>query len=225
MKYFHKYRRPSRRDIYNVEKYLMEINHIKEKKDIKIVRKMKKWNTLKTINTLYVLNENITNPTLFETYIRKPELLEYHEQIEKFLESIEIDDIPCKPSDWIESPKDQRLRLPKIHQISFSCKWDKEPNKILTPAALQIFFSIYNTYKLINKSYQKNWEFDDLFRKYKDQIWKIRETIMLYNFRKYQSPQIDRNKITDLRLNDADFIEDHISMSEAITILQYIKDR
>jgi hypothetical protein len=105
-----------------------------------------------------------------------------------------------------------------------SCKWKLEPNKILTPAALQIFFNIDNTYKLINESYQKDWEFDDLFSKSKDQIWKIRETIMLYNFKKYQSPQIDTNVITNLRLNDADFIEDHVSISEGITILQYIKD-
>jgi hypothetical protein len=122
-------------------------------------------------------------------------------------------------------PKDRRLRLPKIHQISLSCKWNLEPNKIFTPAELQIFFNIYNTYKLINESYQKDWEFDDLFSKSKDQIWKIRETIMLYNFRKYQSPQIDTNEITNLRLNNMDHIEDYVSISEAITIRQYIKDR
>jgi hypothetical protein len=49
---------------------------------------MKKWNTIKAINTLHILNANITNPILFETYIRKPELLEYHEQNQKFLEPI-----------------------------------------------------------------------------------------------------------------------------------------
>jgi hypothetical protein len=47
---------------------------------------------------------------------------------------------------------------------------------------------------------------------------------MLYNFRNYQRPQIDTNEITNLRLNDADHIEDYVSISEAITILQYIKD-
>jgi hypothetical protein len=117
---------------------------------------MKKWNTIRAINTFHVLNRNITNPTLFEVYIKKPELLEYHEQIEKFLEPMEIYDIPCKPSTWIECPKDRRLRLPKIHQISLNCKFKLEPNKILAPAALQIFFNIYNTSKLINESYQKD---------------------------------------------------------------------
>jgi hypothetical protein len=165
MKYFHKHRRSSRRFIYNVEEYLVRINHIKEKKDIKIVRKMKKWNTSRTVNTLHVINANITNPVLFETYIKRPELLEYQEQIEKFLEPIEIDDIPCKPSTLIECSKDRRLRLSKVHQISFNCKWKLEPNKILTPAALQIFFNMYNISKLINESYQKDWEFDDLFMK------------------------------------------------------------
>jgi hypothetical protein len=54
---------------------------------------------------------------------------------------------------------------------------------------LQILFNIQNTYKLINEAYQKEWEFDELFRKNKDQVWKIRETMMLYNFRETQSPQ------------------------------------
>jgi hypothetical protein len=48
---------------------------------------------------------------------------------------------------------------------------------------------------------------------------------MLYNFRKYQSPQIDTNEITNLRSNDTDYIEDHGSISNAFTILKYIKDR
>jgi hypothetical protein len=55
---------------------------------------MKKWNTIKTIDTLRVLHANIENPILFETYVKTPALLEHHEQIEKFLQPIEIDDIP-----------------------------------------------------------------------------------------------------------------------------------
>jgi hypothetical protein len=43
MKYFHKHRRPSPRFIYNLEYYLIDVNHIKDKRDIKIVRKMKRW--------------------------------------------------------------------------------------------------------------------------------------------------------------------------------------
>jgi hypothetical protein len=48
---------------------------------------------------------------------------------------------------------------------------------------------------------------------------------MLYNFRKYQSPQIDTKEITNLRLPDEHYIEDSVSIPDAITILQYIKDR
>jgi hypothetical protein len=143
---------------------------------------MKEWQTTKTINLLRVLNPNIQNPILGEIYIKNPALLENHGQIEKFLQPLEIDDFPCQPSTCIENSKDRRLRIPKVHQISFSCKWTKEPNKILTPSALQIFFNILNTYKLINESYQKEWEFDELFSKSKDQLWRIRETIILLNF-------------------------------------------
>jgi hypothetical protein len=218
MKYFYKHRRPSPRYIYNVEKYLLEINHIKEKKDIKIVRKMKKWETIRAIGTFRVLHANIENPTLFEEYNKKPALLEYHEQIEKFLQHVEIDDIPCVASNWIESPKDRRLRLPKVHQISLIVNGERT-NKILTPAALQIFFNMHNTFKPINESYQKDWEFNDLFSKSKDQIWRIRETIILYNFREYQCPQIDTNEI-DLRLNDAKYIDDYIDIPAAITIFR-----
>jgi hypothetical protein len=225
MKYFHKHRRPSPMRIYNVEKYMRETNHIDDKKNIKIIRKMKKWETLKTIDTLRVLNANINDPLLFETYIKTPEFLGHYEQIEKFLQPIEVDGIPVIPSNWIQNPKDRRLRLPKIHQINFNCKWEKEPNKILTPATLQIFFNIFNTYKLINESYSKDWEFDQLFGKSKDQIWKIRETIILYNFRENNCPQIDENEITNLRISDADQIDDYINIPTAITILQYLKDR
>jgi hypothetical protein len=88
---------------------------------------------------LRVLNANFTTNTLFEAYIKNPNLLEYHEQITKFLEPIEIDDLPCKPSP-AENPKERRLRLPKVHQIDIDCKWTKDPNRILTKEALQIFF-------------------------------------------------------------------------------------
>jgi hypothetical protein len=80
----------------------------------------------------------------------------------------------------------------------------------LTEPALQIFFNIHNTYKLINESYQKDWEFDELFGKNKDQIWKIRETIMLYKFREQNFPQLDEEE--ELRLNDTKHVDDQINI-------------
>jgi predicted metalloendopeptidase len=72
MKYFHKYRRPSRRIVYSAENYLKEVNQIGKHEDIEIVRCMKEWNTINCINVLRVLNANITNNTLFEAYIKTP---------------------------------------------------------------------------------------------------------------------------------------------------------
>jgi hypothetical protein len=146
-----------------------------------------------------ILNANIENPTLLEVYIRNPSLLEDPEQITKFLEPIEIDDLPCKPSPP-ENPKERRLRLPKIHQIDFGRRWTKDPNRILTKDALQLFFNIDNTYKLVNESYYKDWEFDTLFGKTKEQIWKIRETIMLIKFKAKNARQITLDNDLDIKM-------------------------
>jgi hypothetical protein len=56
---------------------------------------MEKWQTSNTINLLYVLNANIQNSNLNEICIENPPMLEYHDQIEIFLQPFEIDDIPC----------------------------------------------------------------------------------------------------------------------------------
>jgi hypothetical protein len=40
------------------------------------------------------------------------------EQLETFLQPLENDDFPCKPSTWIENPKDRRLRLPKYTKLA-----------------------------------------------------------------------------------------------------------
>jgi hypothetical protein len=183
---------------------------------------MKEWNTTNCINILRILNTNITNITLLEAYIKNPNLLEYHEQITKFLEPIEVDDLPCKPSPP-ENPKERRLRLPKVHQIDVDCKWTIDPNRILTKEALQIFFNIFNTYKLINETYNKDWEFDNLFSKTKEQIWKIRETIMIVNFKKRNVIQITEDNV--LEIGNVNNIDDEINLESTITTLQYLKDR
>jgi hypothetical protein len=153
---------------YEVKEYLIQIKHIKTKKDIKIIRLMRKWNTTKNINLLQVLKSNIHNPVISELLFKNLSAFEYVDQFQAFLQPLDIDELPCKPSHWIENPKDRSLRLPKVHQISFSCKWTKNPNKILTPATLQIFFNNNNTCKQINEVYQKDWEFEDLYAKTRD---------------------------------------------------------
>jgi hypothetical protein len=183
---------------------------------------MKEWNTMRCINVLRVLNANITNSTLFEAYIKNPNLLEYLEQITKFLEPIEGDDLPCKPSPP-ENPKERRLRLPKVRQIDVDCKWIKDPNRILTREALQIFFNIFNTYKLVNETYNKDWEFDNLFGRTKEQIWKIRETIMIINFKKKNVIQITEDNA--LEIGNVNNIDEDINLDSVITTLQYFKDR
>jgi hypothetical protein len=222
MKYFHKHRRPTKRRIYDVEIYLREINQIDEHEDIEIIKIMKEWNTMRCINVLRVVNANITNITLFEAYIKNPNLLEYHEQILKFLEPIEVDDFPCKPSPP-ENPKERRLRLPKVHQIDEECIWTKDTNRILTKEALQIFFNIFNTYKLINETYNKDWEFDNLLGETKEQIWKIRETIMMINFKKKNAIGITEDN--DLEIGNVYGIDDELNLESVITTLQYLKDR
>jgi hypothetical protein len=64
-----------------------------------------------------------------------------------------------------------------------------------------------------------------IFAQNKNQIWKIRETIMIYNFRETQNPSIESNEIADLRLNDSDHIDDTINIESAITTFQYLKLR
>jgi hypothetical protein len=155
MEYFHKHRRCYPIRNYDVKSYHIKINHIDTKKDIRIVKYMKKWETAKTINMLQVINANIQDPILNELFIRNPTMIEEIDQFETFLPPIEIDDLPCKPSDWIEDSKERRLRLLKVQQISFNCKWTINPDKILTPAALQIFYNIHNASKFINEAYQK----------------------------------------------------------------------
>jgi hypothetical protein len=222
MKYFHKHRRPTRRIWYGAEEDLREINQIGEHEDIEIIKLTKEWNTMRCINVLRVLNANITNNTLFEAYIKNPNLLEHHEQIMKFLEPIEVDDLPCKPSPN-ENPKERRLRLPRVHQIDEDCTWTKDPNRILTKVALQMFFNIFNTYKLVNETYNKDWEFDNLFGKTKEQIWKIRETIMIINFKRNNFIGISEDN--DLEIGNVNGIENEVSLESAITTLQYLKDR
>jgi hypothetical protein len=85
--------------------------------------------------------------------ISNPGSLENIEQFETFLKPREVDGLPCMPSNWVENPKDRRLRIPKVLQINFNCNWTKNPDKILTPADLQIFFNVHNTLKLINEAY------------------------------------------------------------------------
>jgi hypothetical protein len=140
----------------------------------------------------------------------------------KFLEPIEVDGLPCKPSPS-ENPKERRLRLPRVHQIDEDCTWTKDPNRILTKDALQIFFNIFNTYKLVNETYNKEWEFNNLFGKTKEQIWKIRETIMIINFKKKNFISISEDN--DLEIGNTNNIDDEVSLDSAITTLQYLKDR
>jgi hypothetical protein len=80
MKPFHRHRKCQLLRIYNVEEYLTRINHIKDKKDIKIVRLMKKWAISKTINMLQVINANIQNPILNELFVKIPTMVEEIEQ-------------------------------------------------------------------------------------------------------------------------------------------------
>jgi hypothetical protein len=81
MKYFHNHRRPSQRRYYDVKDYLYLENSIK---NIKIERKMKKWDIIRTINILQVLNANIQDPVLNEIFIKTPSMIENYEQIEDF---------------------------------------------------------------------------------------------------------------------------------------------
>jgi hypothetical protein len=176
MKYFHKHRRPPKSIMYSAEEYLREINHIGKREDIEIVKRMKEWNTINCINVLRVLYAIITDNTLFEIYIKTPHLLENHEKISKFLEPIEIDNLPCKPSPP-ENPKERRLRLPRVHQIDEDCKWTRDTNRILTKDALQIFFNIFNTYKLINETYNKDWEFDNRSERLKSKFGRLEKPL------------------------------------------------
>jgi hypothetical protein len=63
-----------------------------------------------------------------------------------------------------------------------------------------------------------------LFGKTKDQIWKIRETIMLINFKSKNFPQISEED-NYLDIADADNIDETVNLESAITIFQYLKDR
>jgi hypothetical protein len=47
----------------------------------------------------------------------------------------------------------------------------------------------------------------------------------MYNFRENHSPPIDDNEIMELKLNDADHIDEAINIESVITTLQYLKDR
>jgi hypothetical protein len=48
------------------------LHRINTTKDIKIVKMMKKWNTIRMINILRILSADIKNPILLEAYIRNP---------------------------------------------------------------------------------------------------------------------------------------------------------
>jgi hypothetical protein len=104
---------------------------------------------------------------------------------------------------------------------------DKKTHKILTLKAVQIFFNIYNTYKLINETYQKDWEFKELSKKNKDQICALRQIIMIANFKSYMNPfnTVNEDNWVELRINDSEHIDDDLNIESVITIFQYLKDR
>jgi hypothetical protein len=57
--------------------------------------------------------------------LKNPFSIEHIEQFETLLHPLEIDDISCQPTSWIESYKERRLRLPKVSQISYNIEWTK----------------------------------------------------------------------------------------------------
>jgi hypothetical protein len=77
---------------------------------------------------------------------------------------------------------------------------------------------------LINETYQKDWEFEELFERNYDQIWAIRQTIMIINFKRNMNPFniIEEDDHIELRLSDFEHIDDNLNIESVITIFQYL---
>jgi hypothetical protein len=68
---------------------------------------------------------------------------------------------------------------------------------------------------------------EKLFSKNKNQNWAIRQTILILDFKMNHNPfnLIDDESQTELRLSEAEHIDNNLNLDSILTIFQYLKDR
>jgi hypothetical protein len=186
-----------------------------------LFKKLKRWNTQKMINILYILNSDIPENIKLILY-KNPLNIDDIPQIVKFNEPIEADDTIYKWKPYVENKKDLRCRLNNVHNPEKNIKWVKNPFKILTKHAINILIDLY--IKILFVKEYKKVDPKKIFTYWTNEIIKLKEADAKLEFKKKLEKCMYLIEDENFMYIDENNSDQELNMDSCIILLQIFKE-